>query len=159
VLHRIWRLPLLKRVPPLWRGVLAILMLELLLSVALVFWLRAHVDHPRPEFLSDLAGVGATIFVAYVISMSTIVLWSTRYDAENDAISGEAVGFGLAALLGVGFALTLTNHDQAHALTSLEALGLSWALVSLAMLGLLVAAYPFMLYERHRPKSGAKGTK
>jgi hypothetical protein len=159
MLERFWRFPLANRVPPLWRGVLVILAFELLLSGAFAFALRAHVKHPQPEFLSDLAGIGATIFVAYVIEMSVIVLWATRYDAEDDAVSGETVGFGLAAFLGVGFALALTNHGHTHALTFIEELGLSWALVSLAMLGLLVAAYPLMLYERNRPKTPAKGTK
>jgi cytochrome bd-type quinol oxidase subunit 2 len=154
-----WKLPLLRRVPSLWRGVFVLLLSELLLSAALVVFLRAHADRPQREFLSDLAGVGATIFVAFVIEMSAIVLWSTRYNSEDDALSGESVGFGLAALLGVGFALALTNHDRAHALTLLEELGFAWSLVSLGMLGLLVAAYPYMLYERNRPRARAKGSK
>jgi membrane protein YdbS with pleckstrin-like domain len=155
----LWQLPLMRRVPPLWRGVLATLALELLLASAFVFTLRGHVDHPRGEFLSDLAGIGATIFVAFVIEMSVIVLWSTRYDVEDDALSGETVGFGFAALLGIGFALALTNHDHAQALTFLEELGFSWSLVSLAMLAVLVAVYPLVLYERNRPKASPEKPK
>jgi hypothetical protein len=148
-----WRLPLLRRLRPLWRGVIVIALFDLLLSGALVFTLHRYVSRPQPEFLGNLAGVGSTIFVAFVIEMSAIVLWSTSHDDEDDALSGETVGFGFAALVGVGFALALANHKDSHALTSLEELGLAWSILSLGMLGLIVAAYPLMIYERHRLKS------
>jgi hypothetical protein len=154
-----WRLPLVRRLHPLARGLVVTGFIELILAAALVFSLHNSISHPQREFLGDLAGVGATIFVAFVIEMAAIMLWSTSYDAEDDALSGETAGFGFAALLGIGFALALSNHGESHALSWLEALGLSWSFVSLGILGAIVAAYPLLIYERHRPKSTVKGKK
>jgi len=91
--------------------------------------------------------------------MSAIALWTTRYDAEDDILNGESTAIGISGVLGIGFAVALANHDRSHGLSWLESFGYAWSIVSLAMLALLVAAYPLMIYERNRPKSAPEGQK
>jgi hypothetical protein len=106
-----------------------------------------------------LAGVGATIFVAFIVEMAAIALWAEKYDAEHDVLNGESTALGISGVLGIGFAVALTNHSHSHDLGWLESFGYAWSIVSLAMLALLVAAYPLMIYERNRPTRGSKDTK
>lgn len=148
-----WRLPLLKRLPPLWRGVVVVGLLQLLLALSFSFYLRHHVANPQSGFLDDLGSVGATLFVAFVVETAATALWLTKYTPEAEAISGEAVGFGFCAFLGIALSLALRNHGANHNLTWLEALALGWAIVSLFMLGLIVAAFPLIHYERRRRPS------
>jgi hypothetical protein len=122
-----------------------------LLAGSLVFYLHRDSANPDPEFFGVLAGVGATIFVSFIVEMSAIALWATRYDATDDLLNGESTALAISGVLGIGFAVALANHDPSQDLTWLESFGYGWSIVSLAMLALLVAAYPLMLYERNRP--------
>jgi hypothetical protein len=125
--------------------------LQTLLSASFVFYLHRHATAPRPAFFGVLAGVGATIFVSFVVAMSAAALWTARYDDEDDILNGESAALAISGVLGIGFAVALANHSPSHGLSWLETFGYAWSVVSLAMLALLVAAYPLMIYERHRP--------
>jgi hypothetical protein len=151
-LHGFWlKLPLVRSLPPLIRGMVVFGLFQSLLSGAFVFFLHRSSPDPDPAFFGVLAGVGASVFLAFIVEMSAVVLWTSRYDTEDDLLNGESAALGVCGFLGVGFAVALANHSHAHNLNWVEAYGYAWSVVSLGMLGLLVAAYPLMIYERNRP--------
>lgn len=101
---------------------------------------------PSPELLRALAQVGATLLIAYAVEVSWLLKVSSGRNGHRAGWVGYATGVGACGLLGLTLALVLSEAD-----TSSLGLGsqflLAWVAFSLALLGLLVALLPLLVYE------------
>jgi hypothetical protein len=139
-----WRLPGLRELSPLRKGVIeAIAVIGLCAVVSFpFFW--AYAAAPGETF-GDIAQIGATLLVAYAVETSWWLKTSRKRGARRENWVGFVVGIGLGGFLGIASAVALSAHDGS--LNWIEAFGLAWSAVSLLLLGLLVATLPLLIYE------------
>jgi hypothetical protein len=100
---------------------------------------------PSPEFLRATAGVGASLFLAYVIE-ATWLMKGLGFTDESEVRLGVYTGLALDGFLGVVSLLVLSEisvgDDPAGQLL------LWWAGGSLFALGFLVAGQPLIAFHR-----------
>lgn len=94
---------------------------------------------PSPELLRTMAGIGASFFLAYVIEASWL---AKTFTSDDEVFLGFLMGFACAGLLGVIFALLLSERPAAEHFGRDQDLQFWWSAISLGGLGLLVAIQP-----------------
>lgn len=96
------------------------------------------------EALSDLAQIGATLLVAYAIETSWFVKESRARGRERENWVGFVTGIGVSSVIGIAIALALVGVKSSGFLAGL---GVTWMLFSLGFLAVLVACWPYVIYE------------
>jgi hypothetical protein len=103
--------------------------------------------YPSPDLMRAMAGIGASIFLAYVVE-ATWMAGVIDHDEDYEFWLGFATGMAIAGLLGIGAALAVAEHRAAGHSNFLDDYGFSWSAFSLLLLGLVVARNPVIAYER-----------
>ncbi|HEX7058965.1 MAG TPA: hypothetical protein VF176_03865 [Solirubrobacterales bacterium] len=116
-------------------------------SLGVGFYLST-IPPASPGLFQDIATVGASLVLAYVVEAVWLVP-RVEVDDGYEEWLGFIVGAGLAGFLGVVIALLLTQHRQAGHDNALDWLGLSWSAVSLLILGATLILQP-LLADRYR---------
>jgi amino acid transporter len=124
----------------------AVLFLALLLSV----FERKYTSEPSSELLVALAGVSATLFVAYSVVASNVVRDVRSRDRELEYRLGALVGIGICAVIGIGVALILT--EASRPLDWPHQVALCWAGSSAVLLATAVAISPMVTFENARAR-------
>jgi hypothetical protein len=142
-------------------GVLQTLGTVAVCSLASIYFLHAS-KLPSTEFLLALAGIGASLFLAYVIEIAWMVprVDPTSGGYDYDAWLGYVTGFALAGLIGIGLALAASEQVRQGDEGLFEEIALGWAACSLAWLGFMVAMQPIItdMWGRRRSGSGEPDT-
>jgi hypothetical protein len=130
------------------------------IAVALTVGLRDMTDaHPSVELLHQLTQVGAALLVAYSVAIAGFERGLRKKTAKNahEHWLGYAAGVGMCGLVGIAATLALAAHREAGHANLLDDAGFGWALASIGMLGLFVAALPIGSYEwRRNPEYGPR---
>lgn len=144
----IWKLPLLRDLDPVRRGLGEAGFL--VVGTSLIFMAGLHLAASRPsdDLLRSLAEIGATLLIAYVIEISWLVRASRgRPLDEREKRLGFFVGLGAAGLLGIALALAVAEPAGAHHWNQPDEIAFAWAVVSLGILGLTVILQPLLTHE------------
>jgi hypothetical protein len=141
-----WKLPLLRRLTQVQRGLLGAIALVLACALALVPNVNRFVPHPEPRFLGSLAQVGATLLVAYAVEVVWLLKTSRTRGGDREIFVGGAAGLGTCGVFGIGFALALAEHRGAS-WTTAEEFGFAWSVASLGLLASLVGLLPVFMYD------------
>jgi hypothetical protein len=140
-----WKLPVLRGLSPMRRGLVEAAWVTLVASLLLLPVVHAYGDGPSGDLLTSIAQVGATLLVAYGVEISWFLRESRARGANRENWVGKCAGVGSSGLLGIGLALALSGNDGT--LTLFEQFVFTWSIVSIALLGLLVALVPFEVHE------------
>jgi hypothetical protein len=103
--------------------------------------------YPSPILMREIAGIGATILLGYVIEAVWLAQGLAR-DHEYEFLLGALTGLAVAGLIGVGAALLVAEHRAAHHGNLLDDIGLWWSVYSIGFLGAMVTIQPLMAAER-----------
>jgi hypothetical protein len=109
-------------------------------------WICSRVPAPSSELLEGIVTIGIGLFVAYVLEMAWLVT-RLRSATDYETRLGAFVGLGFAGLLGIVMALFLAAHRVAGHANLLDDIGFSWAIASLALLGVIVTLQPLLVHE------------
>lgn len=139
-----WRLPLLRGLSPMSRGVLEALATTF--GCTLVSFVGIHRLFPDPAHTAGaLAQIGATLLVAYAIQMSWALQTSRKRGSQRENWVGVTSGIGFCALISIALALALADHHEP--LNWLEAFAFGWVVVGIALLGIWIAFQPWAMYH------------
>lgn len=133
--------------------------LGLVFGLAAIFTLcTASWPDPPAELMSDAAGVGSALFIAYAVEMAWL---TSRYDVGGvfDRRVGQFLGVGLCGLFGIVVALLLSSHLKAGHSNLLDSFGVAWVCISLGLLGLIVALQPLITHGSKRKERIAAAKK
>jgi MFS family permease len=100
---------------------------------------------PSNELLRTMAGIGGGFFLAYVIE-ATWLAERFSNSPRNENLLGVMIGLAVSGLLGVIFALVLSETASGVSLTRSQDFYFWWSVVSLGFLGLLVALQPALIH-------------
>lgn len=128
------------------RGFLGAGLLVVAGSLALLPLVNATDLTPTPGLLRSLAQIGATLLVAYAVEVSWLLKVSADRGESLASWIGYMTGIGASGLLGLALALLLSEHGG-DSLSLVAQYAVGWVLVSLFLLGLLVALLPLLVYE------------
>jgi hypothetical protein len=133
----------MKWLDPISRG-MAVAVGSVWLAASIASWVKTDLE-PSPELLRTLAGIGASIFLAYVIEATWL---ATRFDANkrSEYFLGAITGLAALGFLGVAFALWLSDRPSSESFRHTEDFYLWFSLLGLGALGLLVAFQPFITH-------------
>jgi hypothetical protein len=101
---------------------------------------------PSAELLRDIGNLGLGLLLAYVVES---VWLASRMRGSSDYRSrlGAFFGLGMSGLVGAIVSILLAAHRDAGHANLLDQLGLSWAAVSLVILGGMVVVQPLLVHE------------
>lgn len=139
-----WKLPLLRGLSPMRRGVLEPVVVVVIASGLCLWAVNSLFPHPV-RVCSDLAQLGATLLVAFAVETSWVLQHSRRRGSDEENWIGLLSGIGLCALVGIAIAFLLSDHAEPFGW--IEKIGFAWSLVSIGALGLFIALQPFATYE------------
>lgn len=100
---------------------------------------------PHADLLRVASGIGASIFLAYVIEI-TWMATQVLPPGAGERILGGLTGFGLAGFIGVIVLLILSENGPGE-FSMLGEYFLWWSLLALTLLGLAVAMQPYMVHQ------------
>jgi hypothetical protein len=140
-----WKLPILRGLSPMSRGVFVACSAELLVTAFVYLAVRRQATDPPPELCSDIAQLGATFLVAYGVEMSWVLKSNIRRGAGRENWVGFVGGIGCSGFFGIALSVGLSAHS--NPLGTVGQLAFGAALVSVGFLGVLVAASPFFIYD------------
>jgi hypothetical protein len=103
---------------------------------------------PPAGLLIGIGGVGATIYISYVVGMSNLLRETKVRNGERESFVGTLTGFGISGFFGIGFIFVLAA--QPTPLHWFQAFGFSCGAVSLFCLGVMVGALPLVAYDAAR---------
>jgi hypothetical protein len=140
-----WKLPILRGLSPLRRGFVetfAVCAFGTLLAFPFLVLVGLRVP---AETFDASAQIGATLLVAYAVEISWWLKSSQLRGAKRENWVGFSAGIGTCGLTGVGVAVLLSIG--APDLNWIETLGTTWSLLTIILLGGLVATLPLLIYE------------
>jgi hypothetical protein len=106
------------------------------------FWLGTSIEfQPSAGFLQSVAQVGATLLIAYSVETAWAVKSASALSASPRWM-GFVMGIGAAGLLGIAFALGLSERVAAGHWIWIDELLFGWVAGSLTILGCLVVSLP-----------------
>ncbi len=140
-----WKLPGVSRLSPLQRGLFEAFGLVSLCSLAFVFAALRYADHLPHDLLTTFAQVGSALFIAYAVEVSSWMRISWRRGGDEENWLGTCIGLAICGLLGIGLLLVLSGGGGER--SAIEELAFCWAVVSLGLMGLMVAVLPWAIYE------------
>jgi hypothetical protein len=135
-------LPILE---PVTKGILLALFSVAVASIGGAFFLGA-IPPASPGLLQSLATIGAIFVPAYVVE----VVWMLPQMGQGEEFEewlGFTVGSGIAGLLAIAVALLGAEHRVAGHANSLDDLGLSFVIVSLAILSGCLVLQPLLAHR------------
>ncbi len=127
--------------------------LALIVGLGLVLWpiTAALAERPSAEFLRYMAGIGATLLIAYAIEMSAVVRGDhVRTPVRENSIGG-IVGIGVSGLMAIAASLALAERAEVGHWLWADRAVFAFATGALLMLGLVVTLLPAFHYEWLRP--------
>jgi hypothetical protein len=136
---------------PLTKGALLALFSVAVASLGAAFFLGA-VPPASPDLLQSLALIGAVLLPAYVVEVIWLVPRMGRSE-ELEEWLGFIVGAAIADLLAIAVALLGVQHRLAGHSNSLDDLGLSFVIVSLAVLAGTLVAQPLLAHRFSEPSA------
>lgn len=144
-----WRLPGLRRLKRIGRGLVESLALMFALSLIATIWLVvSDIGPPNAQLLETWAQIGATLLVAYVLAVTWLVRVSQRRPRrERETRLGRLLGVGTAVLLAIGMSMRLATLPETHDWDWLNELQLGFAVGPLLMAGGMVVMQPLMTHE------------
>lgn len=140
-----WKLPVLRGLSPLRRGLVEAFWVTLVGSLGVLPLTHIYASRPSEALLTSIAQVGATLLVAYGVEISWFLKESRKRGTDRENWVGIASGVGLSGVLGIGCALAIggTGGD----FTLIQEFALAWSIISVSLLGLLAALGPLAVYE------------
>ncbi len=139
-----WKLPVLRDLSPMSRGVLEAVATTF--GCTLVSFFGLYHLFPEPAHTaSALAQIGATLLVAYAVQMSWALQASRKRGSQRENWVGVTTGVGFCALVGILIALALAGHDESF--NWLESFAFGWVVIAIALLGIWVAFQPWAIYH------------
>ena len=143
------RLPLLE---PISKGIFNAVFTVAAASLGAYFFFNA-IPLASPELLRSIATIGATLLLAYIVEAVWLVQRVER-DDEFEEWLGFVTGAGIAGLLGVVFALLLSEHRAAGHANFIDEIGVAWVAVSLVILGGVLVLQPLLAHWLSEPAGG-----
>jgi hypothetical protein len=144
-----WKLPVLRELTMLRRGIVEAASTMIGLSVCLFIFL-SFIAPPRPDegLLEALAGIGSTLLIAYVVEVTWLVhASSSRPLEEREKRLGALTGIAGSAFIGVGLAIALAARVHAGHWLLIDRLGFGFVLGTLLMAGIFVVMQPVLAHE------------
>jgi len=139
-----WKLPVLRGLSPMQRGLLEAFAASL--GISLLALAGLHQLFPDPAQASEaFAQIGATLLVAYAVQMSWVLQNSRKRGSDRENWVGVTAGIGICAVTGIGVAVALSSHHEP--LNWFESFGFAWVVASSAILGFWIAIQPWAMYE------------
>lgn len=96
-----------------------------------------------------IAGVGATIYIAYIVGMAGLLRETKVRSGERANFVGALTAFGICGLFGIGILFALAGQSN-HRLRWIQGYGFACASVSLFCLGVMVGSLPLVAYDAIR---------
>ena len=140
-----WKLPGLRKLSPLQKGLLEALGVTLATAVMLLLLVSRYFSDPSGGICANIAQILATLLVAFAVQTGWLLQNSRERGAKQENWVGIASGIGISALIGIGIGLVLTDHPEG--LSWAGKLGFAWMIASLALLGVMIALQPYATYE------------
>ncbi|HEY5816475.1 MAG TPA: hypothetical protein VIS95_09095 [Solirubrobacterales bacterium] len=140
------RLPLLE---PISKGIANALFAVAAGSLGGYFFF-SEIPLPSPDLLRNLAMIGTTLLLAYVVEAVWLVQRVER-DDEFEEWLGFVTGAGIAGFLGVVFALLLSEHRLAGHANFIDRIGVAWVAISLLILGGVLVLQPLLAHRLSEP--------
>jgi hypothetical protein len=140
-----WKLPVLRDFSPMCRGILESGAVTLSGALAFAYSSSGLISPPSEHFLENVAEIGATLLVADAVQIGWFLQNSRKRGADRENWVGIMAGLSACALIGITISLLLADHRGSF--TWFEQIGFGWVVVSLFLLGLLVAFQPLNTYE------------
>jgi hypothetical protein len=135
---------------PMSKGVVNAIGSVALASLGLYFFFQT-VPPASPDLLLACAGIGASLLIAYVVEAVWLVS-RVEADEEYEEWLGFTVGAGIAGLMGIIFALLLSQHRAAGHANFLDELGAAWVAVSMTILGGVLVLQPVLVHRLSEPR-------
>lgn len=139
-----WKLPGLRGLSPLVKGVLEAVA-TVFLCTAVSFWGIYGLFPDPAQTCSALAQIGATLLVAYTVSMSWVLQASRKRGPGRENWVGVTTGVGFCALTAIILGLALAGHHEQF--NWFEAFAFGWVIIANAMLGVWIAIQPWAMYH------------
>jgi hypothetical protein len=98
-----------------------------------------------PEFLRTAAGIGASLFLAFIIEATWL---AARFDTEpkSEMLLGFVTGLAAWGFVGVASLLVLSESHDPGPLQGSESLYFWFSVIGLALLGISVAFQPVVTH-------------
>lgn len=100
---------------------------------------------PSGHFFVSLAQIGATLLVADAVQIGWFLQNSRKRGADSENWAGVMAGLSSCALIGITISLLLAEHQGRY--TWIDRMGFGWVVMSLFLLGVLIALQPLTTYE------------
>ncbi|MBS1893965.1 MAG: hypothetical protein JST59_21920 [Actinobacteria bacterium] len=93
-----------------------------------------------------MAGVGATIYIAYIVGMASLLRETKIRNGDRANFVGLLTSFGICGLFGIGILFALAGQ-HGRPLRWFQEYGFACAAISLFCLGVMVSALPLIAYD------------
>jgi hypothetical protein len=140
-----WKLPLLRRLTPMWRGGLQCLFLVTFMAVG--FGVAFVIDRPSTNEANTVATVGAAFLVAYGVETTWVTRETNQRSGPYQTWLGLITGLALCGLGGIVISVWLAGGSGTSVIREL---GFAWSFGSIFTLGAMVAVTPLFTYEWRR---------
>jgi hypothetical protein len=141
----LWKLPLLRRLSPLWRGGLQCL--ALVAFTAACFGVTFVIDRPAITKPDMVAQIGAAFLIAYGVETTWVIRETNDRSAYYQQWLGLITGLAVCGLIGIVIAAGLASSSGTSAAREV---GYAWSCASILLLGVIVAVTPVLTYEWRR---------
>lgn len=112
--------------------------------------LSAVAELPSPALLRYMAGIGATLLVAYAVESASAVKASRIRSPKQENWIGAIVGAAASGVVGIGISLSLAERARVGHWGWFDDLAFAFAVSSLIFLALFVVLLPLLSYEELR---------
>jgi hypothetical protein len=140
----LWKLPWLRDFSPARRSVVEVVGMMLGATILCSFFTHRYAAKPSQGLCSALAEIGATLLIAYTLSVNWVHEKNAKRGAHRESWAAGVAAIGMSGLVGIATAFALI--DSGRPLTWAASFGLAWALVSIVLLGVWIALLPWTMY-------------
>lgn len=103
---------------------------------------------PSPELLRTMAGIGISLFLAYVIEATWLAQNFDPGDDKKSEVLLEAVtGIAICGLMAIALTLALSEHPSNEPFSWADIYYFWWSSAAYVTLGILVAVHPALAHE------------
>ncbi|HET8814012.1 MAG TPA: hypothetical protein VFM51_03565 [Solirubrobacterales bacterium] len=141
----LWKLPVLRKPSPLWRGALVPALPLGVMTLAAIPASSRYAVRLSGDFFATAAQLGATLLVAYALESGAMIKALRRRGRNQEMLVGFISALGLSGMIGVAISLMLSEHGGR--LSTLELVASAFSLSAIGLLGALVALQPLLIYE------------
>jgi hypothetical protein len=141
----LWKLPVLRRLSPVWRGGLKSLGPIIVVAAGLSFmFISARVSTDES---GTVAQIGAAFLIAYGVETTWVIRETNERSGFYQAWLGLITGFAVCGLSGIVLAAALASSSGT---SDIREVAFAWSCGSILMLGVIVAVTPVLTYEWRR---------